>query len=48
MNLAIFSLPQYQAERLKADMAARRMTSLQYLQELLARRYEELSKATRG
>jgi len=43
-----FSLPQYQAERLKADMADRGMTSWQYLQELLARRYEELSKATQG
>jgi len=40
-----FSLPPYQAERLKADRADRGMTSLQYVQELLARRYEELSKA---
>jgi len=41
-----FSLPQYQAERLKRDMTERNMTFIQYLQELLARRYEELSKDT--
>ena len=39
-----FSLPVYQAERLKQDMAARGLTPLQYLQELLAKRYEELGK----
>jgi len=39
-----FSLPLYQAERLQQDMNARRLNLIQYLQELLARRYEELAK----
>ncbi len=39
-----FSLPVYQAERLAEDMKARDLNMLQYIQELLARRYEELAK----
>ena len=39
-----FSLPVYQAERVKQDMAARGLNPLQYIQELLAKRYEELGK----
>lgn len=39
-----FSLPVYQADRLKEDMKARGLNPLQYIQELLARRYEELGK----
>jgi len=41
-----FGLPLYQAERLQQDMAARKMNVIQYLQELLARRYEELARDT--
>ncbi|HLL54349.1 MAG TPA: hypothetical protein VK447_12420 [Myxococcaceae bacterium] len=39
-----FNLPVYQAERLKEDMRSRGLNTLQYLQELLAKRYEEVSK----
>ncbi len=39
-----FNLPVYQSSRLREDMEARGLNSLQYIQELLARRYEELSK----
>ena len=41
-----FSLPVYQTERLKQDMEGRGINTLQYLQELLAKRYEELAKET--
>jgi hypothetical protein len=37
-----FRLPPYQRERLEQDMAGRRVNLLQYLQELLALRFEEL------
>ena len=40
----LYSLPAYQAERLRQDMQARNLNLIQYVQELLARRYEELAK----
>src|SRR3954466_6408777 len=39
-----FNLPVYQAERPHQDMKARHLNLIQYVQELLARRYEELTK----
>ena len=37
-----FSLPAYQVEVLEKDMASRKLNWITYVQELLARRYEEL------
>ena len=39
-----FNLPAYQAEWLHADMQARGLTMLQYIQELLAKKYEDRDK----
>jgi hypothetical protein len=43
-----FDLPAYQAERLQQDMAARRLNVIEYVQEMLARRYEALRDEDRG
>jgi len=37
-----FQLPRYQADRLQQEMAARRLHIIEYVQEVLARRYEAL------
>jgi hypothetical protein len=39
-----FGLPAYQVDLLKKDMASRKLNWISYLQELLARRYEKLSR----
>src|SRR5437764_2003357 len=39
-----FRLPVYQREALQKDMAGRKANVLQYIQELLARHYEEVAK----
>jgi hypothetical protein len=39
-----FSLPVYQREALQKDVAERKVNILRYIQELLARRYEELAR----
>jgi len=43
-----FGLPPYQVKQLHEDMAARKLNLIQYLQELLARRYEEISTEVRA
>ncbi len=37
-------LPEYQASRLRKEMAAKKLHVLNYLKELLAKRYEELKR----
>ena len=43
----LFDLPAYQAERLQQDSAVRRLNVVEYVQEMLARRYEALRDETR-
>jgi hypothetical protein len=42
-----FDLPAYQAERLQQEMAARRLNIIEYVQEMLAKRYEKLRDESR-
>jgi len=42
-----FDLPVYMAERLQQEMAARRLNLIEYVQEVLARRYEALRDESR-
>jgi hypothetical protein len=42
---SLFSLPGYQASRIREDIAAKGLDVLTYVQELLARRYEALATA---
>ena len=40
----LFNLPVYQAERLQVEMQARGLTRVEYIQELLARKYQNLAR----
>ena len=44
----LFGLPPYMVEHLREDMKKRGLSSEQYIQELLAKRYEELPKHGAG
>ena len=40
----LFALPSYQVERLRVDMQTRGLNRMQYVQELLAQKYQQLAR----